>query len=33
MVEGFVESSVDVVVADFHPLIDRSPCRVDLRVG
>ncbi|MGK2930600.1 MAG: helix-turn-helix transcriptional regulator [Acidimicrobiales bacterium] len=33
MVEGFVESSVDVVVADFHPLIDRSPCRVDLGVG
>lgn len=33
MVEGFVESSADVVVADFHPLVDRSPCRVDLRVG
>lgn len=33
MVEGFVESSADVSVVDFHPLIDRSPCQVDLRVG
>lgn len=33
MVEGFVESRADATFVDFHPLIDRSPCQVELRVG
>lgn len=33
MVEGFVEARSDASVVDFHPLIDRSPCQVELRVS
>ena len=33
MVEGFVEARSDATVVDFHPLVDRSPCQVDLQVS
>ncbi len=33
MVEGFVDAAGGAEVVRFHPLIDRSPCQVDLRVG
>ena len=33
MVEGFVEARAGAEVVDFHPLVDRTPCQVDLRVG
>lgn len=33
MVEGFVTTRGDASVTEFHPLIDRTPCQVELRVG
>ncbi len=32
MVEGFVDARGGAEVVQFHPLVDRSPCQVDLRV-
>ncbi len=32
MVEGFVDARGGAEVVQFHPLIDRSPCQVELRV-
>lgn len=31
MVEGFVDARGDGVVTSFHPLVDRSPCQVELQ--
>lgn len=31
MVEGFVDARGDGVVTHFHPLVDRTPCQVELR--
>jgi predicted ArsR family transcriptional regulator len=33
MVEGFVDERGGAAVIDFHPLVDRSPCQVELEVG
>lgn len=33
MVEGFVATRGDGTVRSFHPLIDRTPCQVELTVG
>lgn len=30
LVEGFVSCDADTVVQEFHPLVDRTPCQVDL---
>lgn len=33
LVEGFVDERGDATVARFHPLVDRTPCQVELVVG
>ena len=33
LVEGLVEGCGGLAVGQFHPLVDRTPCQVDLVVG
>jgi predicted ArsR family transcriptional regulator len=33
MVEGFVDARPGASVTHFHPLVDRNPCQVELRLG